>query len=383
MRKRVRLHKNIMIKNTAFLMMLCMIVGSTYIPAFAEGEAGSNLSVLESGDSISDNIENKDLENKEDQSEDSKDNTETEDNTQNEKEPDSDDGADEKEPEADGDIDEKDPEAGDDIDGKESKEESQNDDDKKVSDKDIKAEEPKEEKESDEKQETPEIINVLVPSAYILALNPYGLSIRIGEEEVTTEQVISGNYGIVNKSSTDQIVTVSLTVEDMNEGELVFVDSAEEARNAEEGVYAVYLAAVPADQEEILVDGSPVDGNTTGESLQNVKMTGAQEHAVTLYSGTNQIAFKLSGAIYSLEDDEEAELDNLADDLDREPEMIFEGLAPEGSGVTAYTFCGAMNPNAAWEKLSGGIKLSVIYNYQTADGSEEVIEGTGAMIYID
>lgn len=383
MRKRVRLHKNIKIKSTAFFMMLCMIIGSAYIPAFAEEEAGSKLSVLESGDSISDNIENKDLENKENQSEDSKDNTETEDNTQNEKEPDSDDGADEKEPEADGDIDEKDPEAGDDIDGKESKEESQNDDDKKVSDKDIKAEESKEEKESDEKQETPEIINVLVSASYILALNPYGLPIRIGEKEVTTEQVISGNYGIVNKSSADQIVMVSLTVEDMNEGELVFVDSAEEARNAEEGVYAVYLAVVPADREEIIADGSPVDGNTTGEALQNVKMTGAQEQAVALYRGANRIAFKLSGAVYSLEGDEEADTDNSAEDLNREPEMIFEGLAPDGSSATAYTFCGAMNPSAAWEKLSGGIKLSVIYTYQTADGSEEVIEGTGAMIYID
>lgn len=372
MRKRVRSHKNTKIKSTAFLIMLCMIIGSTYIPAFAEEETGSKKPVLESGDSISDDLENKDLENKEDRSEDLKDSTETEDNTQNEKEP-----------EADDDTDEKEPETGEDVEGKESEEESQNDDDKKASDNDVKAKESKEDKESDEKKETPEIINVLVPSTYILALNPYGFSIRIGEEEVTAEQVISGNYGIVNKSSTDQIVTVSLTVEDMNEGELVFVDSAEEAKNAEEGVYAVYLAAVPADQEEILADGSPIDGNTTGKALQNVKMTGAQEQAVTLYSGTNQIAFKLSGAVYSLEDDEEAESDDLADDLDREPEMIFEGLAPDGSGVTAYTFCGAMNPNAAWEKLSGGIKLSVVYTYQTAVGSEEVIEGTGAMIYID
>lgn len=382
MRKRIKLHKNIMIKSTAFLMMLCMIIGSTYIPAFAEEEDKSKLSTLESGDSIPDDLENKDSENKEDQSEDSKDNTETKDNTQDEKEPDSDDDTDEKEPETDGDIDEKEPETGEDADGEAPEGESPKDDDKKVSDNDVKEKEFKEEKES-KKQETPEIINVLVPSAYILALNPYGLSIRIGEEEVTTEQVISGNYGIVNKSSTDQIVTVSLTVEDMNEGELVFVDSAEEARNAEEGVYAVYLAAVPADQGEILVDGSPVDENTIGEALQNVKMTGAQEQAVTLYSGTNQIAFKLSGAVYSLEDDEEAESDDLTDDLDREPEMIFEGLAPDGSGMTAYTFCGAMNPNAAWEKLSGGIRLSVVYTYQTADGSEEVIEGTGAMIYID
>lgn len=255
--------------------------------------------------------------------------------------------------------------------------------------------EKKEKSENDEKPEMSEIINVVVPVNYILALNPYSLPIQLGKDEIITEQVISGNYGIVNKSSSDQIVRISLLVEDMNEGELVFVDSAEEARNAEEGVYAVYLVAVPADGQEILVNGVPADENTTGESLQNVRMTGAEDKAVALYAGENQLAFKLSGAEYGLESDEsmdnqgtqadkdDAAADDAEDTSEEVPEMILKGLAPDGRGVTAYTFSGAMNPNAAWENLLGGIKISVVYTYQTADGSEEIIEGTGAMVSVD
>lgn len=198
------------------------------------------------------------------------------------------------------------------------------------------------------------------------------------------EQVISGTYGIVNKSSTDQIVKVSLTVEDMNDGKLVFVDSAEEARAAGENIYAVYLAAVPAAEGEILIEGLPIGEDIAGEALQNVKMVGAPEQARTLYNGMNEIAFKLSGATYILEDAVEPETGVTEDDtINDEPQMILDGLASGGEGVTAYTFGGAMNPNAAWEKLSGGIKISVVYTYWTADGSEEVIEGTGALISLE
>lgn len=224
------------------------------------------------------------------------------------------------------------------------------------------------EEEFDSEQVAMEVIDVVVPSTYILALNPYCLPIRTGETKITTEQVISGMYGIVNKSSSDQIVTVSLTVEDGNGGELVFVDSVEEAEEAGENVYAVYLSVVPADEGQILIDGEPVNKNVSGESLQNVEMTGAQERAVPLHSGSNQIAFKLPGAVYGSErEDEDTKSEPVEYDL----------------GVTAYTFSGVMNPNAAWEKLSDGIRLSVMYTYQTADGSEEIVDGTGAMISMD
>lgn len=250
-------------------------------------------------------------------------------------------------------------------------------------------------------QDMPETVDVVVPTAYTLALNPYRLPVRTGEDEVTTQQIISGMYGIVNKSSTDQIVTVSLTIEDGNGGELVFVDSAEEAREAGMNVYAIYLTAVPAGEEQILIEGEPVYEKVTGEALQNVQMTGAEEQAVVLHEGTNEMAFKLAKAVYDTEAEEESTAENTEDqgedstDLEESPESaheedivneeipVLQALASDGKGVTAYTFSGVMNPNAEWEKLSGGIRLSVVYTYETADGSEEIVEGTGAMINIE
>lgn len=382
--------------------------------------------------------------------------------------------------------------------------------------KEIDKKNPEKQVESGEEQkipEIPEIIDVVVPSAYMLALNPYQLPVRLGEGEETTEQIITGTYGIVNKSSSNQIVTVSFMVEDRTEGKLLFVDSPEEARNAGKDVYAIYLAAIPANEEPVLIDGLPVDSDVSGESLQSVGMTGASEQAVTLYAGANQIAFRLSAAIYDVESEEEPENwvklsgekteseavhsekepesgetlsgekleddavlpgkkpgsdadlseekpgndaassegesesgeaqpeedaegdavsseenadlsengsvnqgsveDNAAEEdeenatkqpdipsvggskedledqsLEAEEdgemlEVVLRGLDPDGKSVTAYTFYGVMNPDAEWEKLSGGIRLSVVYSYREADGSEEIIEGTGAMIYVN
>lgn len=448
MRKPIRLNKSILSKSTASAMILCLILGNTYLPAWAREGDSIKATALQSSEPTQGDSVNQDLTNKKEQPPASKDGTQTEVTSQNgkkqettdnngnsvdteekepsvnekepgEKEPETDDSKGEKEPGtenpeenepgledqntdgkapgADQSVDEKEPETDDSVEEKEPGEDGAVDseeseegfgiDDGKLSDDEVEAEEPEEVKEDEEEWEVPEIIHVVVSSAYLLALNPYCLPIMIGEDEVTTEQVISGNYGIVNKSSTDQIVRVSLTIEDRNDGKLVFVDSAEEAWNAGEGVYAVYLAAVPANEEEVLVDGVLMDENITGEALQNVMMSEAWEQAVTLYAGENEIAFKLSKAAYYIEGAVETTENNSEDDVVQEPrieqetELVFGGLAPDGSGVTAYTFYGVMNPNAPWENLSGGIRVSVVYTYQTADGSEEIIEGTGAMIY--
>lgn len=375
MHKQTRFRNFMIMRNIACLIILCMLIGDVYIPAIAKENNDARPILENENDAVSDpltenipktepddkvNNSDDDLENNEEinreTDENAKEDTEkeetseeTEENTmKDEEKPAPDDGIEDDDTEDD-EIEEKEPEKG----NKESK-------------------------------ETPDIVNVVVPVNYVLALNPYGLPIKIGKDKVVKKQVISGTYGIVNKSSNAQIVSIELSVEDMNYGKLIFVDSAEEAKEAGEGVYAVYLAAVPADENEILVDGAPADENTVGESLQNVKMHGAREKAVTLYSGTNHIAFKLSGAVYSSKDDGESVLNDTEDEtLEETPEAVLSGLAPDGSGVTAYTFYGAMNPNAEWEKLSGGIKISVVYTYSNADGSEEIIEGTGAMVNID
>lgn len=342
MQKLLRFRKKLFMKNTAIAILLCLMVTNLSICVCADEKTDGLHNVSEN--------ENVNQDNGEDSSRETEDNPSDNDNS-----------------DASDDDSETEKTKDEETDDEELKKENSNKKDTVSGNdiEDIEKEEPEEaEENNNEEKELPEIINVVVPTTYTLALNPYGLPIRIDNNTISKEQVISRRYGIVNKSSTDQIVTVSLTVEDRNGGEIIFVDSAEEAENAEENVYAIYLEAVPANEKQVLIDGKPADSDITGESLREVEMTGAKEHAVALHDGMNKMAFKLCGAVYN-DDNELVE------------------LAPNGTGVSAYTFSGIMNPNAEWEKLSGGIKLSVVYTYQTADGREEIIEGTGAMIYTD
>lgn len=224
-----------------------------------------------------------------------------------------------------------------------------------------------------------DIVDVVVPTTYAVALNPYGFPVKTGEDAVSTEQVVSRNYGIINKSSTDKIVTVTFTVEDLNEGKIVFADSADAVANADKDTYAVYLAAVPAKNGEIKVDGADINKDTTAAALSDVSMTGAENKAVALQTGTNKIAFKLAKADYRFEDGENI---TLGDDG---VENLFEltGLDPDGAGVTAFTFCGTINKSADWSKLPYGIKLTAVYSYENATGEEVIVDGTGAMIDLD
>lgn len=223
-----------------------------------------------------------------------------------------------------------------------------------------------------------DVVNIVAPAKYAVALNPYELAVRTGEEKVSTEQVVSRNYGILNKSSTDKIVSVTFVVEDLNGGEIVFVDSAEEAWEADEDTYAVYLAAVPADDSGIWIDGEPVDCDTTSADLSDVEMKGALDSALPLGEGENTISFRLSKAVYDFEDDRELILDEEEEEDGRSLELL--SLASGEKGITAFSFTGAMNRKADWGKLLYGIKISAIYTYETATGEEEIVEGTGAMV---
>lgn len=224
-----------------------------------------------------------------------------------------------------------------------------------------------------------DIVDVIAPAAYKVALNPYEMTVKTWDGDVVTDQVISREYGIINKSSTDKIVTITLVVEDLNSDKIVFVDSAEKARDAGADVFAIYLAVVPAGESEVLADGNEVNEDTTAEELSNVSMVEAMDHAIALHSGENQIAFKLSKADYSFEL-RESPLSEDQDDGIQADFFEFVSLAPDGAGVTAFTFDGAMNPCADWGKLVNGIRLSAVYTYKTADGTEEIVEGTGSLI---
>ena len=225
-----------------------------------------------------------------------------------------------------------------------------------------------------------DILNVLVPTSYAVAFNPYGLNIRVDEDDYFSGQVISRNYGIVNASARDKLVTVTLTVEDLNDGEITFVDSAEAVRDADAETFAVSLALVPADDREITVNNRKVDKNITTESLTDVSMGKSTKNAVTLHAGENQVTFKLSGAVYDFSDSDGPSPD---DEDSHADSFRLMKLAADGTGVTAFTFDGAMNPNADWTKLQRGIRLSVVYDYENTTGTEMIAEGTGAMVRID
>lgn len=250
---------------------------------------------------------------------------------------------------------------------------------------------PKEEHHVDETEETDvsslveitvpiynyDVLDVLIPSSYSVAFNPYGLEVRIGGDKVSDGQVLSHNYGIVNKSTRDKLVTVTLNIEDLNDGQITFVDSAEEARNADPQIFAVYLALVPADHGEIKVNEQSLNKDITPDVLANVSMGQSVQNAVALQAGENQITFRLSAAEYGFVDGSGLDLDAGSN---RAGSYEIMGLAADGAGATAFTFDGVMNPNADWTKLAKGIKISVIYTYENATGAETIIEGTGAMV---
>lgn len=226
-----------------------------------------------------------------------------------------------------------------------------------------------------------EVDNVIVPTTYAMSLNPYEMPIIVDDDHISTEQVVSRKYGVINKSSTDKIVTITFTVEDLNKDKITFVNSAEEARNADEDVYAIYLSVIPANEEKIQIGGAEAGAETSSSALSDVEMGDAKEQAIALHAGENRISFKLSKAVYNFGDTASLSDEKPAGNSEEVLDLI--SLNPDGKSVTAFTFGGAMNPKAEWEKLLKGVKVTATYDYHTADGSEEIVSGTGAMISID
>ena len=226
-----------------------------------------------------------------------------------------------------------------------------------------------------------EVDNVVVPTAYAMSLNPYEMPIQMGNGEISTEQVLSWKYGMINKSTTDKIVTITLIVEDLNEDKITFVDSAEAAENADENTYAVYLAVIPAADGGIGIAGASMDKDTSASALSNVDMTEAREQAVALHAGENHIAFKLSKATYDF-GERIISISNEKPEGAADEMLELTGLNPDGKSATAFTFRGAMNQKADWGKLINGVKITAVYAYSTATGGEEIVSGTHAMVAV-
>lgn len=227
-----------------------------------------------------------------------------------------------------------------------------------------------------------DIMNVIVPTSYAVAFNPEGLTVKTSDSDTSEAQILSKTYGIINKSSKDKVIMVTLNVADQNtDSGITFVDSAEEITSAEDGEYKIHLTVIPADTTKVQVGSADADQTTTADALNDVTMKPAADNAVTLKGGENYIGFKLDKAKWTPKSGSELTLgestsNNVADSFE------VTGLADGGKGITAFTFGGEMNTKADWSKLTQGIKITVIYDNQNAASDLTAISGTGAMVKV-
>lgn len=234
-----------------------------------------------------------------------------------------------------------------------------------------------------------DITNVVVPTSYVVAFNPNGLDVvKNGDtDNPIRDQIVSKNYGIINKSTQDKVITVTLKVEDLNEGKITFAETAQAVTDAAADDYVVNLTLVPADDTAadpgtkagILVDGA--DGNlkvadleTTGANLANVTMTGATSKAQVLVAGENDVDFLLKKADYTGSIDLDAVKDNNVSG-----NFTLSSLATGNGGITAFTFGGTMNAKADWTKLTKGIRITAVYSNENAPSSATAESGTSAL----
>lgn len=228
-----------------------------------------------------------------------------------------------------------------------------------------------------------DVTQVVIPTSYAVAFNPEGLTVKKGSG-TSTDQILSKNYGIVNKSNKDKIVTVELTVADQNTGDNVvtFVDTAAEITSAADGEYKIHLTVVPADNTEVKIGTASADKDTAANALNDVAMTPAAANAITLKEGSNKIGFKLDKATYNPKTGSEVTLGTTTgNNVSSNYEIA--SLAASGKGITAFTFGGEINANADWTKIASGIKITPVYSDETASSTATVITGTGAMVKVE
>lgn len=222
-----------------------------------------------------------------------------------------------------------------------------------------------------------DITNVVVPTNFLVAFNPDGLDVtKDGGTTTTRDQIVSKNYGIINKSTKDKIITVTFDVEDLNEDKITFAETASEVTSASTDDYVINLQVVPADDtEEVKVGENSADLSTTGADLADAKMKPAADSAAkTLVAGNNYVDFLLSKAEFSGTIDlSTADTNNVTADF------TIDSLAAAGKGITAFTFGGTMNTNTDWTKLTKGIKITAVYESENAPSGATPASGTGAL----
>lgn len=220
------------------------------------------------------------------------------------------------------------------------------------------------------------VTDVIVPTTYKVAFNPQELPVKVGDSS-SSDQILSLNYGIVNRSSKDKVVSVSLTVTDKN-NKVTFVDSEEALATAEADDYAIYLEAVAAETAaSVQVGSAAVDKNTAAADLGDVVMTESTDSKVALYGGENVIGFKLDKASYSPKTGSDI---TLGTSNDNDVKDSFEISALGSKGVTAFTFKGAMSDKSDWSKLTQGITIAAVYTFEDVVGDETALGTSDTMI---
>lgn len=223
-----------------------------------------------------------------------------------------------------------------------------------------------------------DVTNVIVPANFLVAFNPNGLDVdKDGGTTIVQDQIVSKNYGIINKSTKDKVITVTLNVEDLNEDKITFAETAAEVTNAGADDYVLNLTVVPADATEVKVGATPgasADLTTTGADLADATMSPATGKEQVLVAGENDVDFLLTKADYQGKIDlGTANGNNVANDFS------INALATGGKGITAFTFGGTMNAKADWTKLTKGIRITAVYSNENAPDGATAETGTGAL----
>lgn len=246
---------------------------------------------------------------------------------------------------------------------------------------------------------------------------------------VATDQVVSLNYGIVNKSTEAKTVTVAFTADytaKSGKKAIEYVNTATGAAaydkdtnpdGAKKGEYKIYLAvasasALPtantyAKTTDASVDASKtyyikdasgaatkvdtpeeaglktyyevataIGTEITPAELADVTMTKADDGNQAFKKGTTNkatasISYKLDEAAYSLKDGEFIDFDTKQTELAQKLEMS--GLG----GVAGFTLTGAVNANADWTSAEAdAITITPIYALADVTGSETDVQNT-------
>lgn len=222
-----------------------------------------------------------------------------------------------------------------------------------------------------------DVVKVVVPSTYEVAFNPGGLTVTTGTSTTSEDQILSRNFGIINRSSKAKVVTVGLNIADQNgdDSPIQFVGSAADVGSAAADEYAIYLEAVPANATEVQVGDTPAaaDETTGADDLINVTMTEATGASVPLSAGDNELQFVLGKATYTPIGGSEVTLGSTSSN-DVESNYEITGLAEDGKGITAFTLTGSMKNTAEWHTLSAGIKITPTYTMETI--ADDAVTGT-------